>query len=65
MKGIGWRQEHWRMGPVGSGRGVVGHRLLPWVSANHLYGMTGLEEYDSALFKALSSRPAAAGTVVK
>jgi len=59
MKGIGWQQEHWRMGPGRPGRGVGGHRFwLPWVSANHLYGITGLEEYDPALFRTLS-----AGTV--
>ena len=61
MKGIGWQQEGWRMGPGGMGRGVGGHRFwLPWISANHLYGITGLEEYDPALFKQLSARPAAA-----
>ena len=38
-----------------------GHRFwLPWVSANHLYGITGMEEYDPALFKSLSTKPAAA-----
>jgi hypothetical protein len=59
MKGIGWQQEHWSMGPSGHGRGVGGHRFwLPWVSANHLYGITGLEEYDPALFKTLSTKPA-------
>jgi len=58
LKGIGWQQEGWRMGPGGSGRGVGGHRFwLPWISANHLYGITGLEEYDPALFKTLSIRP--------
>ena len=57
VKGIGWQQEGWRMGP-GASRGVGGHRFwLPWVSANHLYGMAGLEEYDPALYKRLSSRP--------
>jgi hypothetical protein len=57
-KGIGWQQEGWRMGPGGSGRGVGGHRFwLPWISANHLYGITGLEEYDPALFKKLCARP--------
>ena len=57
MKGIGWQQEHWRMGPGGPGRGVGGHRFwLPWVSANHLYGITGLEEYDPALFKQLCEK---------
>jgi hypothetical protein len=60
LKGIGWQQEGWRMGPGGSGRGVGGHRFwLPWISANHLYGITGLEEYDPALFKMLCARPAA------
>jgi hypothetical protein len=55
LKGIGWQQEHWRMGPGRSGRGVGGHRFwLPWVSANHLYSITGLEEYDPALFKRLA-----------
>ena len=59
MKGIGWQQEGWRMGPGGAGRGVGGHRFwLPWISANHLYGITGLEEYDPALFKILSANPA-------
>ena len=43
----------------GSRRGVGGHRFwLPWVSANHLYGITGLEEYDPALFKLISTKPA-------
>ncbi len=60
MKGIGWQQEGWRMGPGGGGRGVGGHRFwLPWVSSNHLYGITGLEEYDPELFKRLCARPAA------
>ena len=60
MRGIGWQQEGWgTAGP--NGRGVGGHRFwLPWVSANHLYGITGLEEYDPVLFKALSTKPAAA-----
>jgi hypothetical protein len=58
FKGIGWQQEGWRMGPGGNGRGVGGHRFwLPWISANHLYGITGLEEYDPALFKRLSAKP--------
>ncbi len=56
MKGIGWQQEGWRMGPGGGGRGSSGHRFwLPWISANHLYGITGLEEYDPALFQLLSA----------
>ncbi len=62
VKGIGWQQEGWRTG-AGSGRGIGGHRFwLPWVSANHLYGIAGLEEYDPALFKKLSTKPAAAVT---
>ena len=58
MKGIGWQQEHWGMGPGGAGRGGASHRLwLPWVSANHLHGIMGLEAYDPVLFKALSGAP--------
>jgi len=54
-KGIGWQQEGWRFGPGGSGRGVGGHRFwLPWVSSNHLYGITGLEEFDKDLYVQLS-----------
>jgi hypothetical protein len=61
MKGIGWQQEGWRMGPGGPGRGVGGHRFwLPWITSNHLHGINAMEEYDSALFKKLSARPAAA-----
>jgi hypothetical protein len=60
LKGIGWQQEGWRMGPGGSGRGVGGHRFwLPWISANHLYGITGLEEYDPTLFMKFSVKPEA------
>jgi len=69
LKGIGWQQEGWRMGPGGSGRGVGGHRFwLPWISANHLYGITGLEEYDPALFRSLSVKsesPAPSETTAK
>ena len=55
MKGIGWQQEGWRMGPGGPGRGVGGHRFwLPWVSANHLYSITGLEEFDPELYRQLA-----------
>ncbi|HEX7569706.1 MAG TPA: hypothetical protein VF492_04315 [Verrucomicrobiae bacterium] len=59
MRGIGWQQEGWGMSP-GSRRGIGGHRFwLPWISANHLYGITGLQEYDPALFKELSVKPEA------
>jgi len=63
LKGIGWQQEGFRMGPGGAGRGTSGHRFwLPWISANHLYSITGLEEYDPALFQLLSGKaPASAG----
>ena len=55
MKAIGFQQEHWRMGPGGTGRGRGGHRFwLPWISANHLYSITGLEEADPVLFKKLA-----------
>ena len=56
MRGPGWQQEHWSMGPGFRGRGRGGHRFwLPWVSANHLHSITGLEELDAALFKELSA----------
>jgi hypothetical protein len=52
LKGPGWQQEHWKMGPV---RGIGAHRTwLPWVSVNHLHGITGLEEFDAELFQKLS-----------
>jgi hypothetical protein len=52
LLGPGWQQEHWKMSPV---RGVGAHRTwLPWVSINHLHGITGLEEFDPALFQQLS-----------
>ncbi len=58
LRAIGFQQEGWSMGPGRGGRGVGGHRFwLPWVSANHLYGITGLEEYDAALFKKLCAKP--------
>ncbi|HXS20066.1 MAG TPA: hypothetical protein VN735_02490, partial [Steroidobacteraceae bacterium] len=62
MKGPGWQQEHWNMGPGGTGRGSASHRLwLPWVTANHLHGITGLAAYDPGLFKRLTARPARDG----
>jgi hypothetical protein len=52
LLGPGWQQEHWKMGPV---RGVGAHRTwLPWVSVNHLHGITGLEEFDPELYQKLS-----------
>ncbi|MFB3778382.1 MAG: hypothetical protein ACE141_12265 [Bryobacteraceae bacterium] len=53
LKGPGWQQEHWRTGP--NNRGVGTHRAwLPWVSVNHLRGITATEEFDPALFKQLA-----------
>lgn len=58
---VGWPDVSY-MAPAALG----GHRFwLPWVSANHLYGIVGLEEYDPTLYKKLSTRPAAVPTVVK
>jgi hypothetical protein len=52
LKGPGWQQEHWRMGPT---RGIGAHRTwLPWISVNHLHGITGLEEFDSTLYQQLA-----------
>jgi hypothetical protein len=52
LKGPGWQQEHWRMGPI---RGIGAHRTwLPWISVNHLHGITGLEELDKTLYQRLS-----------
>jgi hypothetical protein len=56
LRGPGWQQEHWRMGPGGPGRGVGGHRFwLPWVTTNHLHGITGLQEFDAELYEKLSA----------
>jgi hypothetical protein len=53
LLGPGWQQEHWRMGP--GVRGVGAHRTwLPWVSVNHLHGITGLEDFDRALYHQLA-----------
>jgi hypothetical protein len=53
MLGPGWQQEHWRMGP--GTRGLGAHRdWLPWVSANHLHGIIGLEQFDPQIYKQLS-----------
>jgi hypothetical protein len=52
LLGPGWQQEHWSMGPR---RGYGGHRSwLPWVSVNHLHGITGLQEFDPELYQKLS-----------
>ena len=52
LKGPGWQQEHWGMSGA---RGFGTHRSwLPWVSVNHLHGITGLEEFDPALYQRLA-----------
>lgn len=51
LKGPGWQQEHWHMGPI---RGIGAHRTwLPWISVNHLHGITGLEAFDPTAYKYL------------
>lgn len=58
LKGLGWQQENFSMGPGRNGRGVGSHRLwLPWITANHLAGITGMEALDPALFRKLSHPP--------
>ena len=53
MLGPGWQQEHWRMGP--GTRGLGAHRdWLPWVSANHLHSIIGLEQFDPQIYQQLS-----------
>lgn len=54
LAGPGWQQENWGMGP--GRRGFGSHRSwLPWVSANHLHGITGLEELNPALYQQLKN----------
>ncbi len=53
LLGPGWQQENWRMGP--NTRSFGSHRSwLPWVSVNHLHGITGLEELDRSLYQRLA-----------
>lgn len=52
LLGPGWQQENWSMG---RNRGNGSHRSwLPWVSVNHLHGITGLEEFDPDLYQQLT-----------
>ena len=52
LLGPGWQQEHWGMS---TNRGFGTHRSwLPWVTVNHLHGITGLEEFDPALYRRLT-----------
>jgi hypothetical protein len=53
LLGPGWQQEHWGMS---TNRGFGTHRSwLPWVSVNHLHGITGLQEFDPALYRRLAA----------
>lgn len=53
MLAPGRQQEHWRMGP--GARGIVAQRTwVPWISVNHLHGITGLEELNKDLFPQLA-----------
>lgn len=59
MRGPGWQQENFGLGPGPRGRGVGSHRLwLPWISANHLHGINSLEEFDPELFRKLTAAAA-------
>ena len=55
LAGPGWQQEHWS---IGNSRGYSSHRAwLPWVSTNHLYSFTGLEDFDPQLYREWTTRP--------
>jgi hypothetical protein len=36
-------------------KAMLAHTWLPWVSVNHLHGITGLEELDPSLLRRLAS----------
>ena len=58
MIGPGRQTENWRMGAARDGRGFgTPEEWMPWVTTNHLYGITGLEQFDKALLAQLSARP--------
>jgi hypothetical protein len=49
----GWQQEDRRTGP--GARGIGAHRTrLPWISVNHLLGITGSGNLDMALYLQLA-----------
>ena len=46
------------MGAAREGRGFdTPEKWMPWVTTNHLYSITGLEQFDPALLAELSARP--------
>jgi len=54
----GWQTENFRMGAASQGRGFGSpEKWMPWVTTNHLYSITGLEQFDKALLAELSARP--------
>ena len=54
----GFQTENWRMGAAREGRGFgAPEKWMPWVTTNHLYGITGLEEFDKELFDKLTMKP--------
>ena len=53
LLGPGWQQEHWRMGP--GARGIGAHRTWLLISVNHIQSITGLEDFDKALYEKLAS----------
>lgn len=56
LAGPGWQQEHWRMNRT---RGIGAHRTwLPWISVNHLHGITALKDFDPGLYRELSRKQA-------
>jgi len=58
MVAPGWQTENWRMGAASQGRGFgAPEKWMPWVTTNHLYSITGLEQFDRELFAELSARP--------
>jgi hypothetical protein len=52
LAGPGWQQEHWSMALQ---RGIGGHGgWLGWVTTNHLFSITGLEDDAPELYAQLS-----------
>jgi len=54
LAGPGGSRNTGAWGPGGASGDIAG--WLPWVSTNHLWSITGLEEFDPALFKQLAGQ---------
>jgi hypothetical protein len=66
MRGPGWQQENFQMGPGGNGRGVGSHRFwLPWVSANHLHGIMVLQDDQPDLYRIISHPPTVSPSAIQ